>query len=389
MTTAAVTRAPGVAFDRPRWDVPMLIVVLALLSFGVVMVYSSSAVYAGSRIGDGAFFLKRQAIAAVLGVVAMAGVMRLGYRRLEMLSWVLLIGSTLLLIATLVPGLGQKAGGAQRWLRVGGFQVQPAEFLKLALCVHLARWASRKGDRLGSFRKGVLPHAVVLGVLGLILLQQPDFGSLVVLVLVTFAVLMVAGIRWRYVLGAAAVVIPAGVALIVSSPYRMRRIAAFLDPFEDRYGAGYQVAEALMSMGSGGLFGLGLGDGRQKLGFLPAGHTDYILASIGEELGLLGVGSVLLLFAVLIVRGTRAALRAGDPFGAYLAVAITSLLAFEVVINAGMCLALLPPKGLAMPFLSYGGTQVVKSMLAAGVLLSVSEGEGGYLAPPMGATRWE
>lgn len=373
--------------ERPAYDFWLLFAVLALCVLGVVMVYSSSAVFAGSRLGDGAYFLKRQAVFALLGMGVLATVMRVGHQPLHRLAYPLLGVCAVLVLLTLIPGLGARGGGAQRWLQFPGFRFQPSEFAKLALCIYLARALSEKGDRIRDFRVGVLPHLVVLGGLGGLVLLQPDFGTMVVMLVVTVVVLFMAGAGLRFVLIGAAVAAPVVVALVVSSPYRMRRIFAFLDPFADRYGAGYQVAEALMSVGSGGLFGRGLGDGRQKLGFLPAGHTDYILASVGEELGLVGMAFVLGLFALLIWRGLLAAWRASDAFGCYLAFALTTLIAVETAINSGMCLGLLPSKGLALPFLSYGGTSLLKAMTAAGILLSISGGGGGFLRPAQGATR--
>lgn len=373
--------------ERPAYDFWLLFAVLALCALGVVMVYSSSAVFAGSRLGDGAYYLKRQAVFALLGMGVLAAVMRVGHQPLQKLAYPLLGVCVVLVLLTLVPGIGSRGGGAQRWLQFPGFRFQPSEFAKLALCIYLARSLSEKGDRIRDFRVGVLPHLVVLGALGGLVLLQPDFGTMVVMLVVTVVVLFMAGAGFRFVLIGGAIALPIVAALVVSSPYRMRRIFAFLDPFADRYGAGYQVAEALMSVGSGGLFGRGLGDGRQKLGFLPAGHTDYILASVGEELGLVGIALVLGLFALLIWRGLLAAWRASDAFGCYLAFALTTLIAVETAINSGMCLGLLPSKGLALPFLSYGGTSLLKAMTAAGILLSISGGGGGFLMPAQGATR--
>lgn len=372
--------------QEARFDVVLLAAVLALVALGVVMVYSASAVRAASRLGDGAYYLKRQGVAAVVGLLLCAAVLRIGYKRLEPFIPVFLGGVAVLLVLTLSP-LGVSGGGAQRWVRLGGFQLQPTELVKIVLCLWLAHFIARKEDAITRFRSGFLPPLLVFGAFGGLLLQQPDFGTTAVLVGVMLVVLFVAGTPMSFVVAAGVAAAPAAYHLITSSDYRMRRITAFLDPFADRFDAGYQVAEALMAMGSGGLFGLGLGDGRLKLGFLPAGHTDYILATIGEELGLAGVALTLVLFGVVVWRGIRAALRAADPFGAHLAFGLTALLAIEVVVNTGMCLALLPSKGLALPFLSYGGSSMVSSLVTAGLILSVSSDSGGYFRAPAGATR--
>lgn len=380
---------PRVENERLPWDPAILLSVLILTTLGVVMVYSSSAMFAGSKLGDSAYFLKRQAVFAGIGVLIMATIMKVGYRTLEKLAYPILVLSFLGIMLTYIPGLGLRAGGAQRWIRAFGVQLQPSEFAKIGLCIYLAKSISDKGDAIRSFKFGFLPHILVVGVMGAMVLLQPDFGTLVVMAVVTLAVLFAAGAPMKYVAGFLILAVPTVVLLVVTSPYRLARIDAFLDPFEDRWGAGYQVAEAMMSLGSGGIFGRGLGEGRQKLGFLPAGHTDYILASIGEELGLIGVGFVLMLFALLLVRGYRAMREAGDPFGAWLAFGLTTLVAVEALINSAMCLALLPPKGIALPFVSYGGTSVVKGLIIGGILLSISNGGGGYLKPSSGATRCE
>lgn len=376
------------AWDRPKFDVWLLGAVLALVALGIVMVYSSSAVFARLlEHKESTFYLERQVLAAVLGLGVMVAIMKIGYRRLQDWAYPILFFFGLLVLATFIPHVGVKIGGAQRWLRIPGFQFQPSEFAKLALCIYLARSVAEKGEALKDFKVGFLPHALVFGVFCAMVLAQPDFGTMMVMLSIMFLVLFVAGARMIYVGFAVVLMIPVAIGLIYLKGYRMARMVAFLDPFGHEKDVGYQVAQALTSIGSGGLFGLGLGEGRVKLGYLPAGHTDYILASIGEELGLVGVAVTLGLFALIIWRGIRASLHAADAFGAYLAFGITSLLAVETLINAGMCLNLLPSKGIALPFLSYGGTSILKAMTAAGILLSISASGGGYLKPAAGAIR--
>ena len=387
MSASAQSAPQAVGWDQPKYDVVLLAAILALVALGIVMVYSASAVYAGARLGDGAYFLKRQLVFAGLGVVALAGMMRLDYRRLHKLAYPILVVSFALVVLTFVPGLGARVNGAQRWLKLPGLRFQPSELAKLALCIYLARSVGEKGEALKDFKIGLLPHFIVVGAFGAVVLAQPDFGTMIVLVSLTMVVLFVAGARLTYVFVSLGAMVPVAYELITHSAYRMRRIEAFLHPFQDRFGKGWQVAEALMSVGSGGVFGLGLGEGRQKLGFLPEGHTDYILASIGEELGLIGIAFVLGLFAIIVWRGLKAAREAPDPFGAFLAFGLTALFVIEMSINACMCLGLLPSKGLALPFLSYGGTSLLKAMIAGGILLSISGGGGGFLKPSAGAVR--
>lgn len=355
-----------------RFDPVLLGAVLALVATGLVMVYSASAILAHDKLGDSFYFLRRQAAAAGLGLFGMALAMRLGYRRLARLAYPILIGGVLLMILVLIPGVGTTAGGAQRWIRLPGFSLQPTELLKFAWIVYLAYSLAKKREKVATFSVGFLPHLVLAGILAGLCMMQPDFGSSVALLFLLFTLLFTAGARLSYLVGSILVALPVGYHLVASSPYRLKRITAFLDPWGTRHGEGYQVAESLMSIGSGGVSGLGLGDGRQKLFFLPEAHTDFIFSIIGEELGLIGVSALLILYAVVIWRGMRAALCSAEPFGLFLGMGITSLFAFQAVVNMSVAMGLLPTKGLTLPFVSYGGTSLVMMMTAAGVLLSIS-----------------
>jgi cell division protein FtsW len=302
----------------------------------------------------------------------MAVAMRLGYRRLARLAYPILLVAIGLMIAVLIPGIGSTAGGAQRWIRLAGFSLQPSELLKLAWVIYLAYSLARKREKVASFSVGFLPHLLLAGFLAVLCLGQPDFGSAVALIFLLFAMLFAAGAKLSYLVASVLVALPIGYHLIASSPYRLRRLLAFLDPWGTRHGEGYQVAESLLSVGSGGITGLGLGDGRQKLYFLPEAHTDFIFSIIGEELGLIGVVAVVLLYGLLIWRGLRASLSASEPFGVYLGLGLTTLFAFHALVNMSVALGLLPTKGLTLPFVSYGGTSLVVMMGAAGILLSIS-----------------
>jgi cell division protein FtsW len=323
----------------------------------------------------------------VLGVCALLVALHLGHARLGKLAALLLLGIVLLLVLVHLPGLGHSAGGARRWLKIGPIQFQPSELAKVVFVVWLSRSLARRQDRLGSFSEGMLPHLTVLSVLAVLLLAEPDFGTAAVLCSVAFALLFVAGVRLRHLGLCAAVLLPLGAFLVWHSRYRLDRVLAFLDPWADPRGRGYQAVESLLAFGAGGGFGVGLGASSQKLFFLPAAHNDFILSIIGEELGFAGVATVLALFAVLVWRGLRAAHAASDAEGCYLALGLTFLIATEVLVNAGMALSLLPTKGMALPFLSYGISSVLSSSLAAGALLSVSGGAGGFLQRPVGGRR--
>jgi cell division protein FtsW len=370
-----------------RYDPVLLGAVLLLLTFGVVMVYSASAVYAGARLGDGLWFFKRQAIGAVAGLAALLIAMKFGYRRLEVLAVPLVVISLALLALLHAPGLGHAAGGARRWMKLGPLIFQPSEIAKISLVLWLARSLSKKQERIRIFSVGFLPHLVMLGLFGALLLWEPDFGTTIVLGCVTFALLFVAGARLTYLFALIGAAAPVVAFLIWHSRYRLQRVLTFLDPWKDPQGHGYQTVESLLGFGAGGSFGVGLGESHQKLFFLPAAHTDFILSIVGEELGFAGVAAVLLLFGILVWRGIKAAHAAPDAFGCWLALGLTLLISLEALVNAGMALALLPTKGMALPFLSYGMTSLIASCLAAGILLSISGGPGGFLQRGVGAQR--
>ncbi|GAC1338758.1 MAG: putative lipid II flippase FtsW [Myxococcales bacterium] len=370
-----------------RYDPVLLGAALLLTMLGVVMVYSASAVYASARLGDGLWFFKRQALGAAAGLAAMFAALRFGYRRMEKLAVPLLIAALVALVLVMIPGIGFAAGGARRWLRLGPVSFQPSELAKIALVLWLSRSLARKGDRVQLFSVGLLPHLFVLALFAVLLLLEPDFGTTVVLACLTFALLFVAGARVAYLGGLLLAAAPVALLLVWRSPYRMQRILTFLDPWKDARGHGYQTVESLLGFGAGGAFGVGLGESHQKLFFLPAAHTDFILAIVGEELGFAGVACVLLLFCALVLRGVKAAHAAPDAFGCYLALGLTLLLGCEALVNAGMALSLLPTKGMALPFLSYGMSSVIASLFACGLLLSISGGAGGFLKAAAGGRR--
>jgi len=370
-----------------RIDLVLLAAALALCAVGLVMVYSSSAVSALSRTGDSFYYLKRQALAFALGIASCIGMLKLGYRRLAWLAYPALLVAVAVLIAVLVPGVGTTAGGARRWIRLPGFSLQPAEIAKLALVVYLAYSLAKKREKVKVFAVGFLPHCLVTGLLIVLALAEPDFGTAVTMGLILFALLFAAGTKLSYLVGSMLAALPVLYHLVASSPYRMKRILAFMDPWAHRHDVGYQIAESLMSIGSGGVTGLGLGDGRQKLFFLPEAHTDFIFSIVGEELGLLGVALVIALYGVVVWRGFRASFNASEPFGAYLALGLTTLLGVQAVVNMMVAMGMLPTKGLTLPFVSYGGSSLVICLTATGLLLSIGQASGGFLRPQTGGSR--
>lgn len=356
----------------PTYDAFLLGAVLALVSLGLVMVYSASAIMAQEKLNDSFYFLKRQAVAAGMGFLAMAVAMRMGYRKVARFAYPLLILAVVLMLMVFIPGVGAAVNGAKRWIRFPGISVQPAELVKIAWVIYLAYSLAKKREKVQSFSVGFLPHLAVSGVLVLLCMAQKDFGTSVGLLFIMFVMLFAGGAKLSYLVGSVLLALPFAYHAIVSTPYRMQRILAFMDPWTHRQGSGYQVAESLMSIGSGGLTGLGLGDSRQKLFFLPEAHTDFIFSIIGEELGLLGVAALVILYGVVIWRGIRASLGASEPFGTYLGLGITSLIAFQALVNMAVAMGMVPTKGLTLPFISYGGNSLIVLMGAAGLLLSIS-----------------
>jgi len=352
-------------------DVPFAATVVALIAFGVVMVYSASAVYANRMYGNGAHFLIRQSVFAGLAYLVLVGSSRIDLGLLRRFTYPILLVAVCLMIAVAL-GFGKSAGGATRWIRLGPVNVQPAELAKLAMILWLAHSLAKKAHRVQTFSIGFLPHVIVMGLLMLLCLAQPDFGSAVMIALLTFVVLFAAGAKAGYLLGGVLVAAPIGYAAIASSPYRVRRIRAFLEPFEHRQGAGYQITESLMGFGSGGWSGVGLGDGRQKLLFLPEAHTDFVSAIVGEELGFIGVALLSAAFAYVVLRGLRAAWRTTDEYAAYLAAGMTLFIGLQAFTNLAVAMGLLPTKGLALPFVSYGGSSLLVNAAAAGLILNVS-----------------
>jgi cell division protein FtsW len=346
-------------------------IVVALVCFGVVMVYSASAVFAYSRYDDGQHFLTRQAVYAVIGLFGMVVLARFDYHRLRALTYPMLAGALALLCVTAF-GFGKSAGGASRWIEVAGFHIQPAEIAKVAMICWLAYSLSKKSDRIRTFSVGFLPHVLAAMAVMVLCLKQPDFGSAVMIGLLTFVLLFTAGARLGYMLGSAMLALPIIYHLVVGSEYRMRRITAFLSPFEFRYGVGYQIAESLMSFGAGGMTGVGIGDSRQKLFFLPEAHTDFISAIVGEELGFVGFAFMVTAYLLVLYRGLRAAYRAADDYGTYLAVGITMFIGLQAFTNLAVAIGLLPTKGLVLPFISFGGSALLVNCGAIGILLNVS-----------------
>ena len=358
--------------SKGKFDFFLLLVALSLVGIGIVMVYSTSAIIAGDRFGDPYYFLKRQVLYGGIGFVLMVIMMFVPYGILKRFAYPIFILSVLLLIAVLIPGIGHRAGGAMRWLKIGGFTFQPSEFAKLGLIIFLAYFVTKKEEKIRSFSFGFLPTLLLSGIIIALLLKEPDFGAALFLTIMVFLLLFISGAKVIYILGAFLFAIPAVYFLLMNTEYRYKRLIGFIRPWEDPTGTSFQIIQSFLSFGSGGLFGLGLGEGRQKLFFLPAPHTDFIFSIIGEELGLMGALGVVVLFFILALRGIQIGISISDRFGSYLALGITLMISIQAVINMGVVLGLLPTKGLTLPFVSYGGTSLIANFIGLGILLHLS-----------------
>jgi cell division protein FtsW len=351
----------------------LLLATIAVLNVvGVVMVLSASSVASITDYGSPWYFFLRQLLWTVAGIVAFVVAVRIDYRRWRTLVTPLMIASAALLVVVLVPGVGIYVSGSRRWLGFDAVRFQPSELAKLALLLYAADLVSRRSDEVHDFRRVVKPVVVVLVGYAALVMKEPDLGSTLVLALVVVAVLVAGGARSKHLatlglLGAGVVV-----ALALAEPYRRTRLLTFLHPFDHAGNAGYQVAQSFIALGSGGLTGVGLGASRAKWNFLPNAHTDFIFAIIGEELGLIGAVAVLALFGAFAVLGIRAAHRAPDRFGALLAAGITTWIVGQAVINVAAVVGLLPVTGIPLPFVSFGGSALVVTMFASGILLNVA-----------------
>ncbi|HUO99982.1 MAG TPA: putative lipid II flippase FtsW [Gemmatimonadota bacterium] len=348
---------------------------LLLVGFGLVMVYSASSVLSIVQYGESTVFVAGQVVKALMGILAMLVAARLDYRLWARLSKPLVWIATLLLLflALRVGGsLTPEINGARRWIVVPGFAFQPIELAKLALVVWMAATIARKGRKIDRPSEGLVPLIVLPAVMAGLVLVQPDFKGAFMLGLLAVALLFLGGVRWPTLIRISAAGVPLAVVLMVLEPYRLRRLAAFFNPGEDIQGISYQINQSLISLGSGGWFGVGLGSSKQKFAFLPMAHTDFIVSIIGEELGLIGTLALLAAFLYLGALGYQIARQAPDAFGFLLASGITTLILVSALLNMGVATAALPTTGLPLPFVSYGGTALIVHLLAIGILLSIS-----------------
>lgn len=351
--------------------IAIFVLVSLMIAIGIIMIYSASAIFAYERYQDSTYFLKRHLLYLLAGLIGAVGVMVFDYRKLKKMARPILLFSILLLVLVLIPGIGKEAGGARRWFKVFGLSFQPSEFAKIAIIIYLADFLSRKQSSIKNFFYGFLPSAIGLGALSGFVLLQPDLGTAISIAAIGATMYFVAGIRMVYLLWAALLSMPLLYIMVFKVAYRRRRILAFLNPWFDPRGVGFQIVQSFLALGSGGLLGVGLGKSQQKLFYLPASHTDFIFSIIGEELGLAGALGVVIIFILFVLNGARIAFKAPDLFGQFLALGIVSKVAFEAAVNIGVSIGCLPTKGLPLPFVSYGGSALIFNMMAVGLLLNV------------------
>lgn len=356
----------SVADKAKRLDVPLLITVLVLLVFGVIMVYDASVVQASKDFGDKYFYIKQQFIWMILGIGLLSFFSKLNYHNLRVLALPMLLGSIFLLIAVFIPGLGINAGGAHRWLKLGGVTLQPAEIVKLTTIVFFSSLFEK--------RINLLPFGIIVVFVSLVIgFLQKDLGSTIVFFLNCLLLFIYAGAPLKYFWSLIPLTFISSLIFIFSASYRKERILAFLDPFSDPRGYSYHIAQVLIALGSGGLVGLGIGQSRQKFEYIPEVTTDSIFAIVGEELGFLGAIVLIGLFSYLIYRGFKIVENCDDRFGKLLAFGLTIWLSTQAIINLSAMVSLIPLTGVPLPFISYGGSALLVNLVAVGILLNISK----------------
>ena len=355
-----------------RYDLPLIGATLFLLSWGTVMIYSTGGVYADLQYNDGQYFLYKHLIHILVGLAVMGVALIVNYNKWQQYSIWFMLGMLVLLILVLIPEIGHEVKGGRRWLRMGSLSLQPAELLKVVLIIYVASYLERKQEVLASFFRGLTPNFIVTGIYLFLVLLQPDFGTVVLIATTVLLMLYVGGGRPVHIFTSLIGVGIIGGLLIASHTYRIRRMLAFLNPWDDPYDSGFQIIQSFIALGTGGWLGKGLGESLQKRLFLPDAHTDFIFAIIGEELGFLWVCVLIILFVVFIWRGYWITWNATDAFGKHLAFGATTILSLQIILNLFVVVGLLPTKGLPLPFISYGGTSLVVAMFLTGLLLNIS-----------------
>ncbi|MDA8158041.1 MAG: putative lipid II flippase FtsW [Deltaproteobacteria bacterium] len=363
----------GKIFIR-KYDITLFLTAILLIAAGLVMVYSTSAMISIVQYGDSYHFIIRQGIYVAVSGLFIWYLMHNDYHILKSFYKIILLGIIILMFLVFIPHIGIDAGGSRRWVNFRIFSIQPSEFLKIFFIVYLANFLEKRKDILDNnpYSLMFISPFIFMGFLDILLLKEPDFGTSFILFVITFIMLFAGGVTLIYLIITAALGSVAAYFLIFTVAYRRDRILAFLHPFHDKSGIGFQIIQSLYAFARGGFFGMGLGNGKEKLFFLPTPYSDFIFSTVGEELGFIGVFIFIILYLVMAYRGLKIAIHAPDLFGTYLAYGITCLIALSAFINIGVVLDLLPTKGLALPFISYGGSSLLASCIGIGILLNIS-----------------
>ncbi|MBM2820939.1 MAG: FtsW, cell division rane protein, cell division protein FtsW [Candidatus Berkelbacteria bacterium] len=356
---------------KPDYILALMVFLMCL--FGLVMISSASIVTSQERFGNNFYYVTHQVLSLVIGLIAMVVGYLMDYRIWKKISLTLFLASLVLLLAVFMPVIGQSFGGAQRWISIGGQLFQPSELVKLTFIIYFASWLEKKGEGVRDFSAGFLPFIVLIIILGFLIMSQPDLGTLSVIAMTAVVIFFLAGARYTH-LGIATVgaLILFGV-LVKTAPYRMQRFLVFLNPGEQIQGAAYHINQALIAVGSGGLWGLGFGQSKQKYLYLPQPHIDSVFAIIAEELGFIRAGVVVLAFVFLGYRGYKIAKNAPDNFARYLSIGITAWIVLQAFINISAMLNAVPLTGIPLPFISYGGSSLIITLFAVGILLNISK----------------
>lgn len=353
--------------------ISIFLIVTVLAAVGIVMIYSASAIYAYGNMGDSLYFLKKHLVYLGIGFAMMFLAMSINIGTLKSISKPVILLSIILLFLVLVPHIGRETQGARRWFRIGPVNFQPSEFAKLAMIIYISDLISRKENIMKDFLSGYMPALIVLGIVAGLVLLEPDLGTAITIAVITIIMLFSGGVRIYHILACVLASLPVLYLLLFRVPYRRKRIMMFLNPWADRRGAGFQIIQSFIALGSGGLFGVGLGQSRQKLFYLPASHTDFIFSIIGEEIGFVGTACVVMLFTLFVWQGMKIVFRSPGTFERSLSFGVVSLVALEAIINIGVTAGAFPTKGLPLPFISYGGSHLICHLAAIGLLLNTAK----------------
>lgn len=353
-------------------DYIILFVVITLMVIGLIMILSATSIRALTDYDDSFYLFKHQLIWALIGIVAMIFFMNIDYHIYEKKAKLILLITMISLVIVLIPGVGRVVGGSRRWIIIGSIRIQPSELAKIAIVIYLAQYFTKKSNKIKSFTQGLLPPLIILAVVFIMILMEPDLGTAVTIAGTVFLIFFTAGARYIHLGSLIATGIPMVLFFIFSEEYRKERLLSFLNPWADPLDTGYHIIQSLLALGSGGIFGVGLGHSKQKFLYLPEPGTDFIFAVLGEELGLLGTLFVLSLFFLFVWRGLKIATSIPDMFGSILAVGITSMVIIQAMINVAVVTSSMPITGITLPFISYGGTSLVIMMSSVGILLNIS-----------------